>query len=384
LSTGKTEIVIIGGGVIGCSIAYHLAKRGARVTLLERDRLAAQASGASAGGVRQLGRDPREMPLAIASIARWQTLEDELEADVEFRRGGQLLVTEDPALIPELEKRVAAHRALGVDIRLVQGDEFRELAPGFAPSITAGMSTENDGQASAPLTTRAFGAAAERHGAIIRTGVTVTGIRQEGDRITGVETSEGPVACDWLVLAAGAWSPGLADMLGISLPIQTMGLQMLATAPSEPLLKQTAGALNRRLSLKQTPNGSYVIGGGWPGDVDLDRGVGMTRLDSIRGSIEHASAVFPLLARLPLARFWIGIEALALDEVPILGPVSGLANLTLATGFSGHGFALSPIVGQLLSELIIDGTPSIPIDAFAFDRFEKLSKDAAFPDWQAG
>ena len=128
--------------------------------------------------MRQLGRDPREMPLAIASIARWQTLEDELEADVEFRRGGQLLVTEDPALIPELEKRVAAHRALVVYIRLVHGDEFRQLAPGFAPSITAGMSTENDGQASAPLPTRAFGAAAERHGATIRTGVTVTGISE--------------------------------------------------------------------------------------------------------------------------------------------------------------------------------------------------------------
>ena len=157
------------------------------------------------GDLTDLG-GTNEMPLAIASIARWQTLEDELEADVEFRRGGQLLVTEDPALIPELERRVAEHRALGVDIRLVQGDEFKELAPGFAPSITAGMSTVNDGQASAPLTTRAFGAAAERHGACIRTGVTVTGIQQQGGRVTGVETSGGPIACDWLVLAAGIWA----------------------------------------------------------------------------------------------------------------------------------------------------------------------------------
>jgi sarcosine oxidase subunit beta len=384
LSTRGTEIVIVGGGVIGCSIAYHLAKRGARVTLLERDRLAAQASGASAGGVRQLGRDPREMPLAIASIARWQTLEEELDADVEFRRGGQLLVTEDPALIPDLERRVAEHRALGLDIRLMQGDAFRELAPGFADSITAGITTENDGQASAPLTTRAFGAAAERHGARIRTGVTVTGIRQAGGRITGVETSEGPVACDWLVLAAGAWSPALAKMLGLSLPFQTMGLQMLATGPAEPILTQTVGALNRRLSLKQTPNGSFVIGGGWPGDVDLERGIGTTRLASIRGSIEHASAVFPLLARLPLERFWIGIEALCIDEVPILGPVSGIDNLTLAAGFSGHGFALSPIIGQLLSELILDGPPSLPIDAFHHARFDTLPEDTPFPDWQAG
>ncbi|MCB0075433.1 MAG: FAD-binding oxidoreductase, partial [Caldilineaceae bacterium] len=113
---GSTEIVIIGGGVMGTSIAWQLAQKGAKVTLLERDQLAAQASGATAGGVRQLGRDARELPLAIASIARWQTLEDELEADVEFRRGGQLLVTEDPALIPELERRVADEQARGLSI----------------------------------------------------------------------------------------------------------------------------------------------------------------------------------------------------------------------------------------------------------------------------
>jgi sarcosine oxidase subunit beta len=379
-----TEIVIIGGGVMGTSTAWQLAQRGAKVTLLERDHLAAQASGATAGGVRQLGRDARELPLAIASIARWQTLEDELEADVEFRRGGQLLVTEDLALIPELEQRVTDERARGLQIRLVQGDEFHAIAKGFAPTISAGITTDNDGQASGKLTTRAFGAAAERAGATIRTGVTVTGLAASGGRITGVETSEGTIAADIVILSAGAWSPKLAATVGVRLPVSTMGLQMMSTGPAEPMLRQTVGALGRQLSLKQTPDGRFVIGGGWPGDFDLATGTSTSRMSSIAGSIEHSSAVYPILGTLHLERVWVGIEALSYDGVPIIGPVAGFDGLIISTGYSGHGFALSPIIGQLVSEMIIDGAPSISLDAFALTRFDGLPQDTQFPDWQAG
>ncbi|MEJ7902078.1 MAG: FAD-dependent oxidoreductase, partial [Thermomicrobiales bacterium] len=171
-----TEIAIIGGGVIGTSIAWHLARRGGKVTLIERDGFAAQASGASAGGVRQLGRDPREMPLAIASVARWQTLEAELEADVEFRAGGQLRVAERESNAPVLKQKAADHQALGLEVRFVEGDELHHIAPNLAPGIEWGIHTSNDGQASAPLTTKAFAAAAERAGARLLTGTNVTGI----------------------------------------------------------------------------------------------------------------------------------------------------------------------------------------------------------------
>ncbi|CAN5685557.1 FAD-binding oxidoreductase [soil metagenome] len=378
------EIVIIGGGVMGTSIAYHLAKRGARVTLIERDQLAAQASGASAGGVRQNGRDPREMPLAIAAIKRWHTLEDELEADIEFRMGGQMLVTEHRDDIPNIHKIIADQRALGLTLEYVEDPYLHKLAPGLSPTISAGLYTADDGQASAPLTTNAFGAAAERAGAKILTGTTVTKIVHSGGRITGLETTSGPIACDWLMLAAGAWSPELARQIELELPIKTMALQMLATAPAPHMLDQTVGAIGRHLSLKQVPSGSFVIGGGWPGDADLETRVGTTRMDSIRGNIEHATAIFPALKMLPLQRFWIGIEALAYDGVPIMGAIPGLSNATLATAFSGHGFALSPIIGQLLSELIIDGSPSISLDAFAVDRFANLPDPLVWPEDQAG
>lgn len=384
MDMSQTEIVVVGGGVMGTSTAYHLALRGARVTLIERDTLAAQASGASAGGVRQNGRDPREMPLAIESIRRWHTLEDELEADVEFRMGGQLQVTEYEEDIPLLRQRVEDQRALGVDIRFVEGDGLRQIAPALSPALHAGIYTDNDGQASAPLTTQAFGAAAERRGVRILTGTEVHSLVRSGSRVVGVETSAGRISCDWLVMAAGAWNGELAEGLGVSLPITTMALQMMAVGPSEPVLAPTVGATRRKLSLKQVPNGSFVIGGGWPGDADMVKRVGTPRLESIRNSIEHSTAILPLLNSLPLQRVWIGLEALAIDEIPILGPIPGVENVTVAAGFSGHGFALSPVIGQLLSELIVDGDPSIPIDAFSFDRFAALPAGVSEPEWQAG
>lgn len=377
-------IVIIGGGVVGASIAWHLARRGAQVTLVERDHLAAQASGASAGGVRQVNRDPREMPLAIAAIQRWHALEDELDADCEFRMGGQLMVAEHEDGIPELQRRVESQRAQGLDLQLLDAAEVREVAPALTPGIVGGIYTADDGQASAPLTTRAFGAAAEREGASLRLGTTVTGIATAGGAVTGVETDHGTIACDHLVLAAGAWTPTLAAQLGIHLPFVTMGLQMMAAGPAEPMLAPTVGALGRRLSLKQVPNGEFVIGGGWPGDVDMERRTGTTRMASIAGSIEHSSAILPRLRDLPLLRTWIGLEALCIDEVPVMGPIPGFDNLTIAAGFSGHGFALSPITGQLIAELLTDGRPSLSLDAFSITRFDNLTADTLFPDWQAG
>ncbi len=293
MGTLTSDVVVIGGGVVGTSIAYHLARRGAGVTPLERDRLASQASGATAGGVRQVNRDSREVPLAIASIRRWHTLEDELEADVENRMGGQLSVADNERNAILLSEKVAREQEFGVEARFVDGPELRELAPHLAPRFKWGMHTANDGQAGGSLTTEAFGAAAARLGAKIRAGLTVISIAHAGDRVVGVETDGRRITCDWLIVAAGAWSRKLVQSVGFHLPTTMMALQMISVGPGEATLAPTLGALDCRLSLKQTPGGSFVIGGGWPGNVDTERRVGTSRLDSIRGSIEHATAILP-------------------------------------------------------------------------------------------
>ncbi|MGC4189978.1 MAG: FAD-binding oxidoreductase [Thermomicrobiales bacterium] len=372
-SHSSSRILIVGGGVIGTSIAWHLARRGADVTLLEQRGIASAASGSSAGGVRQQGRDLRELPLAIASIARWKDLESELDADVHYRRDGHIQVTEHEDDIPRMREAIARQQAVGLDIQLVEGADLRALVPGVTPNALAGTYTANDGHANPILTTHAFASAAVRHSAKIVLDTRVTGFVRAGERITGVETTSGSFACDWLVLAAGAWSTGLARALDLDLPITPMGLQMMATTRMPMALLQVVGALNRHLSLKQIPSGNYVIGGGWPGDPDLETNLATPRIDSIAGSMDHSSAIFPVLKQAKLERVWVGIEGETVDQVPILGPVPGIANLSLATGFTGHGFALSPIVGQLLSELILDGSPSIPIDALTFARFARGS-----------
>lgn len=365
----STEVAVIGGGVIGTSIAYHLARRGIGVTLLEAREIPSAASAASAGGVRQQGRDPREMPLAIASIARWEHLEQELEADVHYYREGHLRVVEDEAQRAEVLDWMRVQQAAGLNIRLVEGEDLRELSPGLAPGIPFGTYTANDGHANPILTTKAFAAAAEQLGARIHPFTEVQRIQQRAGRVTGLSTTLGELACDHLVLAAGAWSGGLARQLGIELPIEPWAPQMIATSPMPTLLRQVVGALGRRLSLKQIPSGNYIIGGGWPGSVDLARRSSRPWFASVTGSMADSSNIFPVLRKAAVERVWVGIEAQSADEVPVLGGIPGVENLTLATGFSGHGFALSPIVGQLMSELIVDGNTTVPIQQLSIERF---------------
>lgn len=363
------EIIVIGGGVIGAAVAYHLAQRGAHVTLLERWAIAAAASGASAGGVRQQGRDPRELPLAMAANARWRDLEAELEADLEYARHGHLHVIEDEADLPRLTADVAEQRANGLAIDLVAGGEVRRLVPGLSPRVVAGAYTASDGHANPGRTVQAFVDAARRLGAEVRTQARVTGLVHGGGRLTGIRTDQGDLAADWVVLAAGAWSDALLRDLGAGSVIQPVGLQMIRTTPRPLALKPVITAQRRPLSLKQLRSGSYLIGGGWPGDVDLDQPRGAIRAESFHGSRAAVGAIVPALTDTAIAESWVGIEAITPDAVPILGPIPGLANATVAAGFSGHGFALSPIIGQLIAELIIDGRPSIPLAAFAAARF---------------
>ena len=380
----RAEVVVIGGGVIGTSIAYHLARAGVAVTLLEWRSAAAGASGASAGGVRQQGRDPRELPLAIAATAKWATLEEELEFDLDYRRQGHLTLIEREEQLPALAASVAAQRAGGLDLELVLGDELRALAPAVAPHVYGGSYSRDDGHANPMLTALGFAAAARRRGAVVRAGTAATGLAVTGGRVMGVRTAAGPVAADVTVLAAGAWSAALARTAGLELPLEPVGLQMMVTAPGPHCLDPVLGCVGRRLSLKQLPSGGFLIGGGWPGDVLLERGLGLPRAASVAGSALDSAAIVPRAGAVGLERVWVGIEALAADEVPILGPVDGLDGLVVAAGFSGHGFALPPMVGQVIAELIVEGAPSIPLDALHLARFSNAECGVRNAEWGRG
>ncbi|MCA9832951.1 MAG: FAD-binding oxidoreductase [Thermomicrobiales bacterium] len=369
------SVIVVGGGVAGSSIAWHIARRGESVTLVEARSIAAVASGASAGGVRQQGRDPREMPLAIAANKRWLTLEDELDADLHYYRNGHLVAYATEEQVAVGEASVEKQRQLGLEIEMVEGSALFELSPGLAPQFIAGSYTANDGHADPKITTQSFARAAERAGADIREGVEILDLVRDGDRIIGVRTRNETLFADHVVLATGAWTRELVQPLGIDLPITVHGLQMILTQPMPSLLKQVVGAADRPLSLKQLREGNYLIGGGWPGDIDMDSGQGTVRDESVQGSYQTASDVFPMVGKADIERAWVGMEAFCPDDVPIIANLPGYEGITVVAGFCGHGFALSPITGQLVSELVLDGTPSIPLDAFAADRFSDEQRD---------
>jgi sarcosine oxidase subunit beta len=248
---------------------------------------------------------------------------------------------------------VAEQRADGVAVEVVDAAGARALAPGVAPGCLGGVHAPMDGQAEAGPATEAFARAARRLGARVEEGVGVRALVVEGGRVVGVERADGArEACDVVIVAAGAWSAPLLAGIGVTLPIQTRPLQMLLTAPAAPALRPVLGAFDRKLSLKQLDDGAYLIGGGWPARVTDHAANRYEMLDgSVRASLEVARAVFPPVGACALARSWAGLEGFTPDDLPILGPVPGLGGLLVAAGFSGHGFALGPMVGDILARL---------------------------------
>ena len=378
MNVTKSEVLIIGGGVIGSSIAYHVAKQGRQVLVVERSEEVASApaaSWASAGGVRRQGRHPAEARLAVEAIARWRTLEEELGADVQYRRGGNLLLAETDAEAEQLVTFVREQQELGfTDVRLVDQQEVSALVPGLHQGVVAGSYSPSDGQADPALTTRAFAAAAQRNGATYWNGTAVLALLIEGERVVGVRTERGEIRAEQVVLAAGAWSDEVARTAGLRLPIRTVALQMvLSTTAPQQMLQPVISAVSRMLSLKQLNNGAFLIGGGWQGDPTPERRSYTLRQESVEGNWRTACELLPVVGQQQIVRAWCGLEALSFDDLPFIGPIKGLDGLTVAAGFSGHGFALAPAVGMVVAEQLVGGvTPELDgLEAGRMGSFEE-------------
>lgn len=366
------DAVVVGAGVIGASIAYHLARAGADTVLIDRAHAPAggTASAASAGGVRQQGRVGPELPLAIESIQMWGTLGDELGMDLGYRRDGMAICTSDPEVVSQLRARVERERAAGLDVRVVEGDELRRLVPGLSPRIVAASYCPTDGHADPMRTTRAFSLAAERHGTRVLWQCPLTGVRRNGDRVVGVETPRGSIACNTAILAAGGWSPGVAERSGVQLPMIRPGfLQMIVTARCSHMLDRVLGWVGHGVSLKQAPAGSFIIGGGWPGRGDLDRYETQLLPGSIAKSAATTVALFPALREVPAIRAWVGIESFSRDNYPIISGLPEHPGMIVAAGFSGHGFAIAPGVGRRVAEWVTTGRIPDVLRPFDIGRF---------------
>ncbi|HEY1350940.1 MAG TPA: FAD-dependent oxidoreductase [Ktedonobacteraceae bacterium] len=378
-----SDFLIIGAGVTGSAIAYHLARQGQQVVVVDRagEAEAPVASWASAGGVRRQGRHRAEALLASEAIARWPLLSDELEADLHYRQGGNLLLAESNEEADQLATFVRTQHTLGFsDVRLLDRQQVHELLPALNQQIVAASYSPADGQADPIRTTRAFATAARRHGARFLLHTTLMRLLLKERRVLGAASERGPLYAGQVILAAGAWSDELAASAQLSLPVKTLALQMLlSTPPTAQILLPVLGAVGRSLSLKQLPDGAFLIGGGWPGDPSSDRRSVTTRSQSIAGNWQDACAILPAVARQQIAHAWCGLEAATIDEIPLLGPAPGLSGLTLALGFCGHGFALAPAVGHAIADQLLRGpVPELAgldparITAFSLEQVEQF------------
>jgi sarcosine oxidase subunit beta len=374
------DVVIIGGGISGTAAAYELARNGVSVALLEQGELASMASGWTLAGVRQSGRHSAELPLAISAVRRWAGLADELEADVEYRREGNLRLARTPEQVPEIERVVATGRAQGLDLTFLPDNRsVREIAPALSETVQAASCCPTDGHANPTKTVRAFADAAVRHGATIRTGTTVTGIVAEGGRISGVRTGDGRIAADTVVVAAGVHSERLIAPLGLSLPLRINAVAAIQTVPLPPLLAQVLGVAGADLAGRQEVDGRLRFTGGarpWTHDLDelaADYDAVQPPAGEIAAVVERVSLVLPAFADAPVARVWGGLLDKTLDALPVLERTA-VDGLVLAAGFSGHGFCLGPITGQIIRELVIDGQSSLPIEPFRSDRFDAMDR----------
>jgi glycine/D-amino acid oxidase-like deaminating enzyme len=411
------DVVVIGGGIVGCATAYHLARRGAGVVLAECSEIAWEQSGRNWGFVRQQGRDPAEVPLMMEANRIWARLEQELDADIEWVQGGNLALAATPERVALMEAWLDVARAHGLDTRMVTVAEIAALVPRLAGTWLGGLYTPSDGHAEPRKATWALAHAARRHGARLYERVAVDAIETGGGAVSGVVTERGVVRARTVVCAAGAWSSRLLRPLGLRLPQRWVRATVARTTALPPLTR--AGVWGPAVSFRQRRDGTLNLAAAGAADHDVtleslrharlflpnywrnrrlfrfhvgrplvrslagllpgsaarrrpatwDRGLDPEPNPvKVRRSLDELRRLFPSVEPLAVTRAWAGYIDATPDAIPVIGE-AGPTGLVVATGFTGHGFAMGPIVGRLVAELITDGKPSLDLRAFRFARF---------------
>lgn len=378
----KAEVIVIGAGVVGCSIAYHLAKLGCRdVTVLERDYIGSGSTGVCAGGIRQQFSTEINITLSMESVKFFERFEDQIGHPADFRRHGYLILATDEGEMESFRRNVALQRSLGLDVRIISPQEVKKLVPQLNVEDVLGAAyCPTDGYADPHSVVQGFAGAARELGVRIHQETEVTGIDVKRGRVAGVSTTKGKFYAPIVVNAAGPYAAQIGKMAGLDIPVRPSKRHIFATEPIFSTQDPAPMVIDFHNGFWFRREGPCIIFGmrnpdepeGFDKTVDWD-----FLADSLAQAACHR---LPFIADVGIMRGQAGLHSDTLDYHAILGPVPEVEGFYLACGFSGHGFMHSPAVGRLMAELILQGKTSMDISPLRIERFKlgRYTKEGYF------
>ncbi|MCI9066365.1 MAG: FAD-binding oxidoreductase [Lachnospiraceae bacterium] len=366
------EAVIIGGGVIGCATAYYLAKAGRSVIVLEgSDHIGNGGSSRNGGGVRQSGRDARELPLAMYGIRNlWPTLSAELEVDCEYHQDGNLRLGKNAAHEKILQGLTDRARKCGLDVRMIDGDEVRRINPYLSEEVTVASWCPTDGHANPLTTTLGYYKMARRLGVRFISGEPVKELQTIQGRVRRILTPNNTYEGERILVAAGLGSREILSTVGIDVPMSSSLLEALVTEAQPAMFPQMLGTADADFYGHQTKHGSFVFGGSSGLEpFNKDNGTPVTSSITAPCICRGIMKYFPDLADAKIVRTWAGWSDKSADGVPVLGAIEEVPGLYAACAFTGHGFGIAPAVGEQLGKLMTTGVTDVDLTPLHYDRF---------------
>jgi sarcosine oxidase subunit beta len=353
----SAEVVIVGGGAMGTSAAYHLAKKGVTdVVLLERETLASGSTSKSAGGIRAQFADELNVRIALRSMAEFQALDR--VSGIGYERNGYLFLLTNEVDVDNFRSALAVQQNLGVPSQLISPEDVKSLLPALETSdLLAAAYCPIDGHASPESVVQAYAGAATAQGVRILQGTALERIAVLGDKIVTVETSAGRIRAGTVICAAGVWSRDVGNLAGLDIPVRGEARWMHFTPEDGGLPERLPLTVDFATGFYFHREGDGLVFGG--------------REPTIEGVASHGTRRLPLLAELPIQSSWWGFYEMSPDHNAIVGEVAQPRRFLYATGFSGHGFQQAPAVGEHLAELVVGEEPSLDLSPLSLDRFDR-------------
>jgi sarcosine oxidase subunit beta len=367
----RAEVVIIGGGVMGASAAFHLAEAGVPdVVLLEADQLSCGSTSKSAGGVRLQFSDEINIALALRSMDAFERFAERPGADISLRQVGYLFLLTDPADVAAFERNTKLQNEMGVPSRMISAAEAGQLSTlANVDDVLAASICMRDGHATPDAVVLGYANAARAMGVSVATQCPVTGIELDGGEITGVRTPRGTVSTSTVICAAGAWSPMISAMCGVDLPVKPVARPIWYTEPMPNRPQHVPMTIDFTTGFYFHTEGPGLLFGMADSDqpAGFDAPMRPDWLEVVGDVVAHRA---PALLEVGIAGGWHGFYETTPDHNALIGESTSVSRFIYATGFSGHGFLMGPAVGEVLRDLVMGHTPAVDVSGFDVERFK--------------